>query len=104
MEKITVIQSKALEFLKTQQNDSVDCVYFDPMFEETILESDGIKGLGQFAIHDDLTEESIIEALRVAKKRVVLKDYYKSQRFERYGFIVNRRKSAKFHFGIIEKN
>lgn len=104
MEKITVIQSKALEFLKTQQNDSVDCIYFDPMFEETILESDGIKGLGQFAIHDDLTEETIIEALRVAKKRVVLKDYYKSQRFERYGFIVNRRKSAKFHFGIIEKN
>jgi len=104
MKRITVIHTTALDFLKNQPDETIDCVYFDPMFEETVLESDGIKGLGQFAIHDDLTEETIKEALRVAKFRVILKEHYKSQRFEKYSFQVNRRKTAKFHFGFIEKN
>jgi len=104
MDRVTVIHTTAVNYLKTQGDDSVDCVYFDPMFEETILDSVGIQGLAQFAIQDDLTEEIIKEALRVAKKRVLLKDHYKSSRFDRFGFRVNRRKTAKFHFGFIEKN
>jgi hypothetical protein len=74
------------------------------MFEEKILESDGIKALGHIAIHDNLTHEIINEAIRVVKLRVVLKDHFKSLRFEKYGFQVLRRKTAKFHFGVIEKN
>lgn len=104
MNRIRVIQTNARDYLKSQRDSSADCVYFDPMFEETILESDGIKALGHFAIHDNLTDEMITEAIRVAKYRVVLKDQYKSLRFEKYGFQVMRRKTAKFHFGVIEKN
>ncbi|TWE06104.1 putative SAM-dependent methyltransferase [Neobacillus bataviensis] len=104
MNRIRVIQTNARDYLKSQRDSSADCVYFDPMFEETILESDGIKALGHFAIHDNLTVEMITEAIRVAKYRVVLKDHYKSLRFEKYGFQVKRRKTAKFHFGVIEKN
>ncbi|MDR4948317.1 class I SAM-dependent methyltransferase [Neobacillus cucumis] len=104
MSRIHVIHKDALSFLREQEDESVDCVYFDPMFEEKILESDGIKALGHIAIHDNLTDEIINEAIRVAKLRVVLKDHYKSLRFEKYGFQVLRRKSAKFHFGVIEKN
>ncbi|MEH7418204.1 class I SAM-dependent methyltransferase [Neobacillus drentensis] len=104
MNRVSVIHTNARDYLKNQGDSSVDCVYFDPMFEETILESDGIKALGHFAIHDNLTDEMITEAIRVAKYRVVLKDQYKSLRFEKYGFHVMRRKTAKFHFGVIEKN
>jgi len=104
MKSVRVLHKEACEYLKSQADSYVDCVYFDPMFEETILESDGIKALGHFALHDDLTDELINEAIRVAKLRVILKDHYKSVRFEKYGFEVIRRKTAKFHFGVIEKN
>ena len=43
------------------------------MFEETVIESDGIKGLKHFALYHDITDETIAEAKRVARKRVVLK-------------------------------
>jgi hypothetical protein len=103
MKRIQVVNDKALNVLQSLQNDSFDCVYFDPMFEESVLESDGIKALGQFALYDDLLEETVREALRVSRQRVVLKDHYKSSRFEKFGFRVLRRKTAKFHFGWIEK-
>jgi len=101
--RIEVVHSDSLTFLKSLPDQSYDCVYFDPMFEETILESDGIKALGRIALHQDLTENIITEGLRVAKKRIVLKDHYKSSRFDRFGFQVFRRKTAKFHFGVLEK-
>jgi hypothetical protein len=103
MKRIKVKYAKALEYLKHLPNSSIDCVYFDPMFEENILESDGIKTLGHFALRDDLDDEVMSEAVRVAKKRVILKDHYKSTRFEKFGFQVLRRKTSKFHFAFIEK-
>ncbi|WLR56640.1 class I SAM-dependent methyltransferase [Mesobacillus subterraneus] len=103
MGKIKVINGYSLEFLKAQEDKSFDCVYFDPMFDESILESDGIRSLSHFAVYDGLTEEVIQQAIRVARERVVLKDHFKSKRFEEFGFNVYRRKSSKFHFGTIEK-
>lgn len=103
MARIKVVNCLAMEYLKTVPDHSIDCVYFDPMFDESILESDGIKALGHFALYKDLNKEIIDEALRVAKNRVLLKDHYKSNRFEQYGFNVFRRKTAKFHFGVLEK-
>ncbi|WHX99002.1 class I SAM-dependent methyltransferase [Neobacillus sp. DY30] len=102
MARIEVVHSRALEYLSSLPDNSVDCVYFDPMFDEAILESDGIKSLGHMALYDDLNEETIEEAMRVSKNRVILKDHYKSKRFEKYGFHVLRRKTAKFHFGFLE--
>ncbi|MCQ6277831.1 class I SAM-dependent methyltransferase [Bacillus sp. EB600] len=104
MRRIIVVNENALNYLRRLPSESIDCVYFDPMFEESILESDGIKALGHFAIHEDLQEETIREAIRVSRQRVVLKDQYKSGRFQKFGFRVMRRKTAKFHYGWIEKN
>jgi 16S rRNA G966 N2-methylase RsmD len=103
MRRISVIQSDHLIYLQSCADSSFDVVYLDPMFEESILASDGIRGLKYFALYDDITDETIQEALRVAKNRVVLKDHFRSTRFEKYGFSVSRRKTAKFHFGILEK-
>lgn len=103
MRRIMAIHMKAYDYLKDLPSNSIDCVYFDPMFEESIVESDGIKTLSYFAVHEDLLEETMKEAFRVSRKRVVLKDHYKSSRFEKFDFNVQRRKTAKFHFGWIEK-
>lgn len=103
MKRIQVINDLSLSFLKNMNDQSYDCVYFDPMFEEHILESDGIKALSRFAIYEEMTGLVIEEAKRVAKECVVLKDHFRSPRFERFNFQVHKRKTAKFHFGVIEK-
>jgi hypothetical protein len=103
MRRIEVKSILAYQYLKLQPDNSYDCVYFDPMFEENISESNGIKGLLKLAIYDTLTKETIHEAYRVAKDRVVLKDHFRSTRFETLGFSVRVRKTAKFHYGIMEK-
>ncbi len=38
----------AFAFLKQCEDNSYDIVYLDPMFEETVIESDGIKGIKTF--------------------------------------------------------
>lgn len=103
MSRVEVIHAQSLGFLKSLKDNSFDCVYFDPMFDEQIIESDGIKSLRSLAIYEDLSDQLISQAYRVAKESVVLKDHFRSDRFEKYGFHVIRRKSAKFHFGILKK-
>lgn len=102
LRRIKVRISNHLDVLKSSKENSFDVVYFDPMFEETITESNGIKPLTYFAAHNDLSAELIDQAKRVAKQRVVLKDHFRSQRFARFGFQVIVRKTSKFHFGYIE--
>ncbi|WP_442594349.1 class I SAM-dependent methyltransferase [Neobacillus sp. D3-1R] len=103
MRQIEVIHAHCFDYMKSLPNNSVDVVYFDPMFEESILESDGIKALTHLAVYEKFQAEWMEEALRVSKCRVVLKDHYQSERFEQFGFLQLRRKTAKFHFGILEK-
>ncbi|MHC0035713.1 class I SAM-dependent methyltransferase [Pseudoneobacillus sp. C159] len=103
MRSVEVNHAFSYDILKSLPAESFDCVYFDPMFDKKILESDGIKSLGKIAVYDDLRAEWIEEALRVARQRVVLKDHYLSKRFTQFGFEVLRRKTAKFHYGVIEK-
>jgi hypothetical protein len=103
MRRVSVVQGDALAAMARKEESSVDCVYFDPMFEESILESDGIRGLAKFALDETLTRHMMEQALRIARKRVILKDHFRSSRFEAFGFKVFKRRSAKFHFGVIEK-
>jgi predicted methyltransferase len=103
MRRIEVNHIHCFNYLKMLPNESVDVVYFDPMFEETIAESVSIQPLTKIANYELFHPIWIKEALRVAKKRVVLKDHYLSERFNQFGFKVMPRKTAKFHFGYIDK-
>ncbi|MDQ0155128.1 hypothetical protein J2S07_001432 [Robertmurraya andreesenii] len=100
--RIEIFQQLAIDYLRTLPSKSFDVVYFDPMFDEHIMESDGIRGLSSIALYEDVSDEMIAESKRVARERVVLKDHFRSRRFEKFGFHVQKRKSAKFHFGVIE--
>lgn len=103
MRNIQVVQSDATQYLQKQADNSFDVVYMDPMFEEVIEESNNFEALREAGSHQQLTEKWLKEALRVAKKRVVLKAHYKSSLFETFGFKRDIRLTAKFHYGVIEK-
>jgi len=102
MRRISVNHCDHLTFLKNQPDNSFDVVYFDPMFDEEIMTSNGINTIRPIASYQPITNETVQEAKRVANKRVVLKDHYKSRRFEQFNFHVLRRKTAKFHYGVIK--
>ncbi|AWE07624.1 hypothetical protein DCE79_09620 [Lysinibacillus sp. 2017] len=100
MRDIEVVHATALDYLKSQPDASFDVVYMDPMFEEVIEESTNFEVLRHAGSHISLSEAWVREALRVAKKRVVLKAHYKSEWFEQFGFVRDVRLSAKFHYGV----
>lgn len=103
MKRISVISGDSIEQLKKLPDRSYDIVYFDPMFEETIQESASMMPLRHAAEHHFSHETAVKEAMRVARKRVVLKDHWKSTRFttDSYQFQVMKRKTAQFHYGYI---
>lgn len=103
MQRIEVVWSDALTYLKECRDNAFDIVYFDPMFEKTISESVHLNPLRKLANEAQLSDELIVEATRVANKRVVLKAHFESKAFETYGFKRISRKSSKFHYGYIDQ-
>ncbi|MDD2586144.1 MAG: class I SAM-dependent methyltransferase [Syntrophomonadaceae bacterium] len=83
IKKIEVINSEHYTYLKQQQDNSYDIVYFDPMFRKPLLKSQPLSGLRVLANHEPLSPETIKEAIRVARKRVVIKEMVSSLEFER---------------------
>lgn len=104
MRRIQVYVVDHEQFLRKASNDSFDVVYFDPMFQKPIVASKGIEGLRKVSYYDELNETIIEEAKRVAKQRVVIKAHYESELFVKYDFHVLKRKTAQFHYGVIEKS
>ncbi|MEC1597090.1 class I SAM-dependent methyltransferase [Bacillus spizizenii] len=102
MRRIQVKNGDCFEYIKQLPDNSVDVVYFDPMFHEPVETSDGIAPLRDLAEDSVLDRGCIKEAVRAARKSVVLKDHWKSPRFEQFGFNVMKRKTALFHYGVIQ--
>ncbi|WP_214791374.1 MULTISPECIES: class I SAM-dependent methyltransferase [unclassified Exiguobacterium] len=102
MRRLEVVWTDALTYLKTCPDDSFDVVYFDPMFEKTISESVHLNPLRSLANTNPLSLELMMEARRVASRRIVLKAHFESATFETFGFKRIVRKTSKFHYGIID--
>ncbi|KUP06497.1 hypothetical protein Q75_08190 [Bacillus coahuilensis p1.1.43] len=102
MRRIEVVNAHHLAYLKSQPSNAFEVIYFDPMFDESISGSNGISAIKMLAHYESLDLETIKEARRVAKKRVVLKDHFRSLRFKYLGFTQLKRKSAEFHYGYID--
>ena len=84
--KIDVHWREHREFFSHIPSDSVDVVYFDPMFRHTRKQSDSIQPLHQWSDHSPLDHEAVLEACRIARHRVVLKERKNSSEFQRLGF------------------
>lgn len=81
--RITVYNESYQEHLLKQQDNAYDVVYFDPMFRRSQAKSSGLNAMRPLADPSPLNEEVIVEALRVARHRVVLKEGSDSQEFGR---------------------
>ncbi len=104
IERIEVIQANHLEFLRQQERGSFDIVYFDPMFRVPVTSSQALSPLRVFADHRPLSIEAVTEALRVARRRIVVKERKDSPEFQRLGIKrVVGGESSRVAYGIIEK-
>jgi len=101
MRRIEVRHSHHLDYLKSLPDRSVDIVYFDPMFREPIAESASLHPLRHYANGEPLEMESVREAVRVARKTVVMKEARSSGEFERLGFTLPERGKSKITYGVI---
>ncbi|WP_240633058.1 class I SAM-dependent methyltransferase [Paenibacillus montanisoli] len=89
-----------LEYLSRLPDKSADIVYFDPMFRKPMHDSSALQPLRGLANNAALTEESVRQAVRVARKMVVLKEHKDSEEFQRLGF--ERRHINKIAYGVIQ--
>jgi 16S rRNA (guanine1516-N2)-methyltransferase len=102
MKQIQVVNTEAVDFLAALPDNSVDVVYMDPMFTEEITEASNFTPLRASAHTGQLTKEWVEQAVRTARKSVVLKAHFRSAAFEAFGFARRVRPNTKFHYGVID--
>ncbi|GLX68144.1 class I SAM-dependent methyltransferase [Paenibacillus glycanilyticus] len=90
------------DYLAGLPDNSVDIVYFDPMFRRPIHESNALEPLRNLANDSALTQEAVQQAIRVARKTVVMKEHRESGEFSRLGFERRHVNTSKIAYGVIE--
>lgn len=102
LQRITIKNDDNINTLRECSPSSFDVVYFDFMFTSPVTGSFGIQALRDLACYDTLTKEHINEAIRVAKKRVVIKangDF--NDELTDFGFRLYEKR--RFYYAILEK-
>jgi len=103
MTRIEVINADCRQFLASCPEKSFDVVYFDPFFEQTIPESQGMQLLRMLGKNTPLTAGVIAQALRAARRRVVIKERRGSPVFSQLGFPhVIASNSSRLAYGYFE--
>jgi len=102
MRRIEMIHGSHLSYLGTLPDRSFDIIYFDPMFRSPVTTSSGIRPLRTYAEGGSIQDEAIVEALRVARKRVIMKERVGSEQFARFGFEIVARKRSTTTYGVIK--
>ncbi|PRZ15457.1 putative SAM-dependent methyltransferase [Laceyella sediminis] len=102
LRRVEVVQADYRNYLPLCQDNSFDVVMFDPMFRETVQASNAIQQLKPLANPEPLDERSVREAIRVAKRAVLLKERPKGGEFARLGFEIVK-SSSSFAWGVIRK-
>lgn len=103
LRRIEVVCADHLEYMRQLPSESFDVVYFDPMFRNPVKTSVGISSLRDFANSHALQKEAIDEALRVCRRKVMMKERSDSLEFQRLGFKKIVRPNASTTFGVIDK-
>ncbi|HZK83169.1 MAG TPA: class I SAM-dependent methyltransferase [Desulfosporosinus sp.] len=100
--RIEVRWGEHCESLKRIPSRSAHVVYFDPMFRHTCKQSDSIVPLHRWSDHNPLHHEAVLEACRIARNRVVLKERKDSPEFQRLGFnILPGGRYSTVDYGVI---
>jgi hypothetical protein len=72
------------------------------MFERAVETSDSIRPLRFHACHQPVSEETIRQAVRVARKTVVMKNSAGNAEFARLGFAPARQSRSAVSYGVIQ--
>jgi len=72
--RIELLNQNHQSYLANSADASVDIVYFDPMFQQPVTGSVHLDGIRNFGNHEILTVTAIHEAIRVSRKKVVIKE------------------------------
>lgn len=102
MRRIEVVNCNYRSYLSECKSDSFDIVVFDPMFRKTVYGSKAMQMLKPLANSTAVDEESVAHAVRVARRRVLLKERKNSSEFARLGFKVIHQ-SSSYSWGVIDK-
>lgn len=101
-QQIKVIWADNRNYFSNLPDRSVDVVYFDPMFRQTYKHSHSIQPLHRWSDHSSIDPETVKEACRIARHRVVLKERKSSSEFQRLGFeILPRGQYSAIDYGVI---
>ncbi|MFZ5651914.1 MAG: class I SAM-dependent methyltransferase [Bacillota bacterium] len=104
MREINVICGDYNVFLKNMEDDSADIIYFDPMFRAPAGKSSAMEAMRPLTNNAPLSPEALREAVRVARRRVVVKEARNSPEFGRLGiYDISGGKYSPVSYGIIEK-
>ncbi len=105
LRRIQVRIAHYMDYLQRQKDNSFDIVYFDPMFRQPVLESPQFTPLREYTFHEELSTEAFREAIRVAKRKVIVKERNFSGLFEKLGthYEVGG-KYSRIRYGVFEKN
>ncbi|SFR06097.1 tRNA (adenosine(37)-N6)-dimethylallyltransferase MiaA [Desulfoscipio geothermicus] len=86
MQRVVVQNEDHRRLLEVLPDNRYDVVYFDPMFRLPQMKSSGINAFRPLADHRPLTPEIITQAMRVAARRVVVKDSKRGSVLHKLGF------------------
>jgi 16S rRNA (guanine1516-N2)-methyltransferase len=102
MRRIVVKHADHYSYLQSMSDHSVDYIYLDPMFRRPITESSAIMPLREIVNKQAIRLETIAEAKRVARKKIIIKEQRDSDEFVRLGFSTTYRSQTNIAYGVIE--
>lgn len=103
IDKITLLQQHHYDYLSQCDDNSFDIVYFDPMFDTTILSSSALQQVKHTVEYQMVTQATIEQALRVTRRAIVLRNHFKNRSFTFDNCYQCIRKNTKFHYWRISK-
>lgn len=99
MQRVEVMEADYRKFLPHCPDQSYDIVLFDPMFRQTVKASSAMQQLKPIANPSPVDLISVEEAVRVARRAVLLKERKGSPEFSRLGFSIIG-ESSTYAWGI----
>ncbi len=103
LRRLEVLQADYNDYLPSCADGSFDVVYFDPVFHEPVARSQAMKPLRELADKATVTTEALQQALRVARRRLVIKQRYGTPLWDQLGITqVQSSRSSRLEYGIAE--
>lgn len=103
LRRIRVLQADYLDYLRQCPDAAFDVVYFDPVFHEPLEKSQAMAPLRKLADKQSVTPEALEEAIRVCRRRVVIKQRYDTPLWAQLGITrTTKGGSSRIEYGIVE--